>query len=350
MKRQAPGFPLLAALACLLQATTSHAALVAHYTFDSNLDDAVGSQHLSTVAGAAAAGNTGAILGGGALGGNTGANKYLDGLTDQVATSSAFTISGNASRTVSAWFKSPADPGAPDNGPTLVGMGDSAANGRRFDIRLSTSGGALGTTYDGYIRLEAQGAARTSDADLGLDDDQWHHVLVSFTGGASASLNNATVYIDGKVVTLASNTTALNTTAAPLVIGGSNHTTDTLRNFHGLIDDVGIWSSALAATDAALVHGLGRIGNNDLSSLAAAATLWGGLVNDTATINGVTWQKVDGLTGTTGDWSQVNGPNGNGSFVVLNNSGSGLRVIPEPNSLILALLAAGSLQLRRRRR
>ena len=172
---------------------------------------------------------------------------------------------------------------------------------------------------------------------------------MSFTGGASATLTNATVYIDGQMVSLSSSTTALNTTASPLVIGGSNHNSDTTRNFHGLIDDVGIWSSALAATDAALVHGLGRIGNNDLSSLAAAATLWGGLVNDTATINGVTWQKVDGLTGTTGAWSQLNGPNGEGSFVVLNDSGSGLRVIPEPSSLILAFLAAGSLQLRRRR-
>ena len=343
MKTNRKGLLLLLACAPLL-ASHAVAALVAHYTFDSDLNDQVGSQHL-VAAGAAAAGNTGAFLGGGALGGA--ANGYLDGLVDQVATTANFSISGGDARTISAWFKAPADPGAPDNGPTIVGMGNSTATGRRFDVRLSTSGGTLTPTYDGYIRLEAQGAARTSTADLNLDDEQWHHVLVSYTG-AGASLNAATVYIDGKTVTLASNTTLLNTAAAPLVIGGSNHTADTVRNFHGLIDDVGIWSSALAASDAALLNGLARIGDHNLATLAAAASLWGGLVGDTAVINGITWQKVEGLTGALGDWSQVGGVNGAGSYIVLNGSGAGLQIIPEPSAALLGLLGASTL-LRRRR-
>jgi hypothetical protein len=195
--------------------------------------------------------------------------------------------------------------------------------------------------------LEAQGAARTSSADLSLDNDGWHHVFVSFTGGTGASLNNATVYIDGKVVTLASNATAITTNAAPLVIGGSNHTADTTRNFHGLIDDVGVWNNALAATDAALVNGLARIGDNNLSALASAAALWGGLVNDTAVINGVMWEKVTGLSGSLGDWSQIGGANGSGSFIVLDGSGGGLVVIPEPSASLLAVFGLCGL-LRRR--
>lgn len=321
-------------------------ALVVHYSFDTNLDDLVGSQHL-TAAGAAAAGVSGAILGGGALGGATGPNNYLDGVTDQAATSANFSISGTQARTISAWFKTPVDPGTPDDGPTIVGMGNSSTTGRRFDIRLSTSNGSLTSTYDGFIRLEAQGAATTSALDLGLDNEQWNHVFVTYTGSPT-SLNGATVYINGSVVAMASNTTALSTAAAALVIGGSNHTADPERNFHGHIDDVGIWDTALAPVDAALVHGLARIGNNNLSSHDEAAALWGGLVDDTAVINGTTWKKVTGLTGAAGDWSQTNGANGAGSFIVLDGSGGGLQIIPEPSGTILGLL--GALAILRRRR
>jgi hypothetical protein len=321
-------------------------ALVAHYSFDTNLDDSVGTQHL-TAAGAAAAGVSGAILGGGALGGTTGPNNYLDGVTDQVATSANFSISGSQARTISAWFKTPADPGTPDDGPTIVGMGNSSTTGRRFDIRLSTSNGSLASTYDGFIRLEAQGASTTSTLDLGLDNEQWNHVFVSYTGSPT-SLNGATVYINGSVVAMASNTTTISTAAAALVIGGSNHTADPERNFHGHIDYVGIWDTALAPVDAALIHGMARIGNNNLSFHDEAAALWGGLVGDTALINGATWKKVTGLSGASGDWSQVNGANGAGSFIVLDGSGGGLQIIPEPSGTILGLL--GALAIPRRRR
>ena len=310
--------------------TASPAELIAHYTFDADLTNRLGEHHL-VAAGAAAAGNPNGILGG-ALGGATDPANYLDGLVDQVATESSFPLEGNAPRSLSAWFKTPPDPGPPDNAPTIIGLGNSSSTGRRFDVRLSIPGGAITSTYGGHIRLEGQGAARTSNDNLGLDDEQWHHVFVSFTGGTGASLNNATVLVDGKPVGLVSNTTALLTAAAPLIIGGSNHTADTARNFHGLIDDVGIWSSPLAASDARILHGLGRIGPNDLRHLAAARALWqDGLFGDTAEFNGLVWEKADEMPGTTGDWQQNGGPNGIGSYFVLDEFGGGLRIVSSAN-------------------
>lgn len=329
-------------LSSLVLAHPGPAALVAHWTFDSDLSDAAGSNDL-TAAGSAAAGNSGGILGGGALGGASGG--YLNGTTDQAATSGNFGISGSGTRTLSAWFKAPADPGAPDDGPTLLGMGTSAATGNRFDIRLSNSTASIASNYDGYLRAEFQGGARQSTADLGVDNDAWHHVMVTYTGGNASTV---TMYLDGKVISLAAGTTALDTSAAPFVVGGSNHITDTERNFHGLIDDVGVWNTSLAASDAALVNGLARIGGNNLSGLAAAAALWGGSLGDTAEINGTTWMKTDGLAGTLGDWSQLNGSNGNGSFIVLDGAGSGIAIVPEPASALLGSL--GLLALLRRRR
>jgi hypothetical protein len=185
-----------------------------------------------------------------------------------------------------------------------------------------------------------------SSTDPGLNNDAWHHVLVTYPGGGDAS--TITVYLNGKTLGMASGSTALNTSAAAFVVAGSNHNSDTERNFHGQIDDVGYWSNGLSAVDAALLNGLGRIGDNNLDALAAASTLWGGLVNDTATINGVLWKKVGGLTGALGDWSQIGGANGNGSFIVLDGASNGLQIIPEPASLLLSCL--GLLGVLRRRR
>jgi signal transduction histidine kinase len=103
----------------------------------------------------------------------------------------------------------------------------------------------------------------------------------------------------------------------------------TNRFFAGQIDDTGIWDEALTAVDAALLNGLGRIGDNDLRWLPAAGTLWRSAVGSKAVINGRTWKKVSGLPGAIGDWVQAGGRNGAGSFIVLNQAGDGLQLFPQ---------------------
>ncbi len=339
MKRTLLPLALAAALA-----TPASATLVAHWTFDTDGTDSAGSNNTSLNGGAAV--NTGTfMLGGGSLGGQ-GSGGRLDGLDDQAITGSNSGISGSAARTISVWFKAPTDPGAPDDAPTMVGLGNSSGTGTRFDLRLSNSAGNITSNYGDYLRLEGQGTSRMTSSGTGVTDDLWHNLVVSFGG---TTFNNATMYLDGKAVTtLSGSTTAVNTSAAPLVVGGSNHTADTERNFYGFLDDIGLWSNASSAEGAALLNGLGRIGDNDLSWLDEAQGLWAGNIGDTAAINGATWEKVTGLTGTLGDWAGP-GANGVGSYVVLDPAnGSGIQIIPEPTVALLA--GVGLLGLLRRRR
>lgn len=324
--------------------SAAQAGLIGHWTFDTNGNDSAGSNNTSLNGGAAV--NTGTfILGGGSLGGQ-GTGGRLDGLDDQAITGSNSGIAGSTARTVSVWFKAPTDPGAPDDAPTMVGLGTSSGTGTRFDSRLSNSTGVITSNYTDYLRLEGQASSRMTTSGTGVTNDLWHNLVVSFSG---STFNDATMYLDGKAITLGANATTVNTTAAPLVVGGSNHTTDTERNFYGFLDDVGLWSNSSTAADAAMLNGLGRIGNNDLSYLGAAQTLWAGNVGDTAMINGVQWQKVTGLTGSLGDYSQVGGANGVDSFMVLNSSGGGLQVIPEPATVGLMGIFGVVALLRKRR-
>ena len=325
-------------------ASVVHASLIGHWTFDSTGVDSAGSNNMSLNGGAAV--NTGtSMLGGGSLGGQ-GTGGRLDGSDDQAVTGSDSGISGSAARTISVWFKAPTDPGTPDDAPTMVGLGNSSGTGTRFDSRLSNSAGSITSNYTDYLRLEGQNSYRMTSSGTGVTDDLWHNLVVSFSG---TTFNDATMYLDGKAVTLGSNGTTVNTSAAPLVVGGSNHTSDMERNFYGLLDDVGLWSNASTAADAAILNGLGRIGDNNLSWLDEAQTLWAGAQLGIGTINGKTWQKVTGLSGTLGAYSQVGGANGTGSYIVLDGSGGGIQIIPEPGTAgMLALFGAAAL-LRKRR-
>lgn len=336
----------------LVMSQASDAALIDHWTFDTDLSDSAGTANLTATAAtnAAAGGNTSSFqLGGGSLGGAS--NGLLDGLDDQAATAGNFSLSGTAARTLSAWFKAPADQGPQDNGPTIMGMGGTNSTaGQRFDIRLSASSGSINDPYDGYLRGEFQGGARMSTTNLNVNDNVWHNVFVTYSGGAGSTAAAVTMYLDGKAVTLGASSVALNTVAAPFMVGGSNYISDSVRNFYGLIDDVGVWNNSLTATDAAIVNGLGRIGDNNLAFAGDAATLFAGNVGDQATINGATWKKVSGLTGSLGDWQQSNGANGAGSYVVLDGAGNGIQVVPEPSSILLGAGGLlGLLALRRRR-
>jgi hypothetical protein len=114
----------------------------------------------------------------------------------------------------------------------------------------------------------------------------------------------------------------------------------------GALDDVGIYNNALGAKDVAVTHGLGlfegqNLADADIAGMIAAFDS----TSDYATDQNQ-WYYVSGLAGTTGDTGGSVG--GGDAYIVLDASGNGMSLVPEPATV--ALLGLGSLVLLRRRR
>jgi hypothetical protein len=334
----------LAALTALFSLPFSaSAALVAHWTFDSNLNSSVG-------------GFTGVAAGNAAV--NTTAGQFFigtgsvafDGAGDNVQTSYDGILGSNA-RTVSAWFRVDAASTTTAAG-TILSYGDSNAGqaGERWELRLESASGELGK-----LRLEVNSGGIRSSGSTVYDNVAWHNVVVSYAG--AGNLGTHQFFVNGKLVgtvAAAVNTTAINTSTDNNVIFGDGwltNTTNPTRDFNGRIDDVGFFNNASVASDAAIINGLGRLNGLDLTYLDEAQGLWAGSIGGTASIGGKTWEKVTGLTGSLGDiggtWA------GNNAFIVLDGSGNGIALaIPEPSSaaVLASVVALGFAGLRRRRR
>jgi autotransporter-associated beta strand protein len=342
MKSRSEPLPFVAA-ALILAAVQAGAALAAHWTFDADGSDSSGNAYGTTLHGNAT------IAAGGRLGGAL----RVDGSGDFASTHNGITsnfdgITGNNARSVTLWIKAEGGASNASVNDAFIGWGGTNATARnRFDL-------GLGNTNDSLLRVELNaGFAQSTTSTINFRDGNWHHVTLSHAGGNSVSL-----YADGKLYqTVNYSATPVNTTDVNMGVylgcgvregSGTNglklqtaYIGNPARFWQGLIDDAGIWDSAVSATDAALLNGLGRIGNNDLSTLPPAAALWAGAVSNTAVINGITWQKVTGLTGSTGDWSQVGGNNGVGSFIVLDDTGGGIRIVAAPDLLTWVGTAGG---------
>lgn len=317
------------------------AAPVAHWTFDIDGSDSSGNGHHTVLYGGATIDGSGGILGGGALQ-LDGVDSFASTYDTDFSASSYNGITGSNARSISTWVQAVGGASAAAQNDIFAGWGGVDATGQnRYDF-------GLGNSTDSDLRSELNaGAAQTAIGSTNLRDGNWHHVALSY----SLDSQSVDLYVNGKLYESASyGTVTPNTTDEGLGVyigtgvregSGSNGLEIQSTGFNGFadrffegnIDDVGIWDSNIGATDVALLHALGRIGPNDLSNLASAADLWAGSPGDTAVINGVTWEKVSGLTGELGDWDQAGGDNALDSFVVLDGSGGGLQVIPEPASI-----------------
>jgi len=311
-------------------AIPASAALVAEWRLDEGSGtttyDSVSSTASDTVNGTWSAGvNSPALTFGGTQDKTFGLNR----------SSTDLGIDGTKAKTIVTWFKTTAT-GAAAPGQTIWGYSPTGGNTSGADLRFKTQGGAL--------RFEFNGGAATNT--ISVADGSWHMAAMIIEAGDA--VNTTQLALDGIFVATTGNTAqAINTgTGGEMSIGnvGGNAAN---APFNGSIDSVGVFNTALSATDVAILNGLGRIGNNYMSDLAAAADLWAD--GGTATINGVQWQKVDsGLGASLGDWSQVGGANGVGSYITLDGSGGGIQIIPEPTAALLA--GVGLLGLLRRRR
>ncbi len=131
-------------------------------------------------------------------------------------------IGGSGERTVEAWIKTAvAD-------KEIVSWGRNS-RGEKFSFRLEGAG---------RLRLEINSGFVIGTTSL--NDNQWHHVALSFKG---STLNDVKFYVDGVLESISSiSSIAVNT--------GQSLAVQISRGFHGRywngsIDDVRIWSEAL---------------------------------------------------------------------------------------------------------
>lgn len=293
------------------------ARLLVHLPFDRDGADVSGAGHNAVANNGAAIDRASSLIGGGAA--------VFDGKGAFYNIPIFTPVTGNGARSVSCWVRGAGASGTVPN-DIFVGWGDIGSAPRvRFDVGLEQ-------TNDARLRVEFNSDAVVSTAStVNFLDGEWHHVLVAYESNAMSFFVDGKIYGNALARTLPLETA---TCVAGTVIGAgvreaTGRSGDPKRCFNGRIDDAAIWDEKLTATDAAMLHGLGRIGDNDVSCLAKAGELSRARIGATARIAGHTWKKVGGLPGSMGDWVQAGGRNGAGSFIVLNATGEGLRISPQ---------------------
>lgn len=331
---------VLLLLSLLLLSTSAGAALVAHWPLSSDGNDVSGNNHHLTLRNGATIVNAAGqfIIGTGALGG-TDALGALNGTSEDAIANGGSGgtpfqgFSGATPRTIVLWAKGLAQTEAFG---TLVSMGPGGTpNGARYDLRVI--GEAAPT---GRIRVEVNGGGLNqsfSDVPPIITDTNWHSV-VAVLSSPGDNLDHVTLYVDGRqLVTVKQGNPALSTQATlPVAIGNSileDAGGPFDRNFRGWIDDVGIFSDAnlgnasvSVPASVAIHHAMGRLGGLGLEALPTAQNIW--LTGTPASIDGITWYKLAGLTGDLGDYG--GSVAGGTAFVVLDNDGNGIGTAGQP--------------------
>jgi hypothetical protein len=357
--------PRWATALCLMSAlfadTTAQAGLVAHWTFDTNGNDATTNNYHLTLKNGAAISNVLPELGAGSLGGAA-VDGGLDGTDDRAEADGSAAgsvqykgITGNNPRAISVWVKGQT---GGDPFPTILssGYGSSqggAGDGKRFDVLLN--GDSSNANFN-RPRVELNGGGINAAAASGVPshrDGIWHHIVVTFEspdgGITQGSLNNVKVYSDGKLVTTSTNTRVVDTDPIyPVVVGDSVVTTEAFaanpsptlnidRNFRGWIDDLAIYDdaalgdtsgSATAAQSAAMIYGFAKLADANISVLPSVQSLWAGASGASAMIAGKTWYKATNIPGAATVGLIGGSLAGNDAYIKLTADHQGLALFP----------------------
>jgi hypothetical protein len=228
---------------------------------------------------------------------------HLDGGTGAYVVASGYRgVSGDpggieaiSPRTVAFWIRSTQSGVASSVMYWGDGFTPEAEIGAQNRIRLATKG---------RVQLFGQGSYRETAS--GILDNQWHHVVVTYSGGLRgvrgqlrvSNFADADVYLDGEL----NNgrwfedgiSGVINPDESDVVIGARPILSGTLTDFfEGDLDEVAIWRTVLPPTVISGVYNGGVRGGVDLNSLpeSHALELWydfdgpgdtapnGGLVN-----------------------------------------------------------------------
>jgi len=208
------------------------AALQARYPFDGNTNDSSGHARHGTAQGAA-----------GFVAGKVGQAIRFGGLSDYVTIAGYKGILADANGvqqpfTVTAWVKT-IDAGD----RTIVSWGTNS-DMLRVDFRL----------FEG--RLRAEHGAGNVQGDTTLNDDNWHHVALTVTRGATLSHPDVQLWLDGKDNTRVSTDPDSFSIRAGVDMAIGYRATAAARYFLGAIDDVCLYDQALSADEIAWLAGL----------------------------------------------------------------------------------------------
>ena len=210
----------------------------------------------------------------------------FDGINDVVTTTSAG-ITGIGNRTVELWLNTTQ---IQSTQQVLVDMGNMATGGRfTFNIRRN-----------GNLRIEIGGNG--FDGTANIADGKWHHVAVTYDHRANPK---AKIYVDGIVDVSGNFSVSTNTQSSPILLGRRN---DNINYYKGAMDEVRIWSSALAPSSLrdwmCKEINSNHINFSTLHAYYKLDTLGGTVVRDysgngrTGTRSGATWKDNGGPVGT----------------------------------------------------
>jgi len=150
-------------------------------------------------------------------------------------------VSGSGDMSISLWFNSPTSSANSAINAILV-LGNVSIAGSQFYWCIESGGTLWGRFHGGNTRSYG----------TGLDDSNWHHLLIVKPSGVSSAGIN--LFVDGASVTGSfTGTTTLNVGTDDFRVGG-----DSIRYFTGSVDECAAWNVALGATDAANLYNSGN--------------------------------------------------------------------------------------------
>jgi len=182
--------------------------------------DSSGNGHHGTVQGSAVWQPTDGRFGGALL---------FDGIDDNIVIYGYKGVTGGQSRTVAAWIKT-------FNGGQIISWGKADSPGGRWV--LATQGVRTQTIT---LQVGADAIVGTT----GICDGAWHHVAATLEDDGSPNLNEARLYVDGKMesIPLSYDRPLFTFSAEDVHIGVYQ---PSARYFKGCIDDVAIFDVALS--------------------------------------------------------------------------------------------------------
>jgi len=148
--------------------------------------------------------------------------------------------------TISLWFKAESLPGS---GGVRLAAKRGTDKGWYYDIDYVSAG-----TY--RFNLAKAGVADMQSSNVSLSTGTWYHVVAAYDN----TTKDITYYLDGSTVSTAlSASSFLDNVNAPFQIGAGNSNAGTPeRYFDGLIDEFGIWNTALTSGNVTTLYNSGN--------------------------------------------------------------------------------------------
>ena len=224
---------LLVFALCFASSYLSAQTLTAHYKFDNSLNDETGNWDLSPSSGFTPTFETGQD------GTENGAVSGF-GAANFLQTATNFDISGNTSRSMTAWVKVS---NTVSGGTAILGTGIRNSAGERWSFLIDPAA---------RPRVEIQGQGFNNDPNT-VEIDTWAHVAVvwdaSVNSGGATGGESVKLYLNGQPGNTATWTdNDVMTAVSRLRIGNDFNSQTPARGFQGALDDIQIYEGAL--TDA----------------------------------------------------------------------------------------------------